>query len=153
MQYLIYVLIPSIFLLLGGLAKIIVRRQITWSWSDWYLGIELVIAAMSTGVMHGFDLDSKISRMAQANNMAEVKKGMDDLKNLHWFLAASFVLFFLVVIAHRKHEPTLGTNVPFAGKTSAEKWKIVWLAGICNVVGYALFAAFILGVKGLSEGQ
>jgi hypothetical protein len=43
--------------------------------------------------MHGFDLDSKISRMAQANNMAEVKKGMDDLKSP--LVSRGFVCFVL----------------------------------------------------------
>lgn len=149
MIYLIYFVIPSIFLAFGAVGKRIVRAT-HWEWADWFLGVELVLAAMSTGIMHAFDLGIKLSEILKQDNPSIPKEIGSQLITVIIFLVVTIVLFFFVVIAHQEWERVPGTSTPLGQKDWKEKWKLVWLAGICNLIGYALFAAFIFLVKGVA---
>lgn len=149
MNYLIYFVIPSSFLVFGAIAKRIIRAT-HWKWSDWFLGVELVLAAMSTGIMHAFDLGFKLAKMADSANPLVPVSFAKEFISVILFIFATIVLFFFVVISHQKWEPVQETDLPLWSKPKQEKWKLLWLAGTCNLTGYLLFAAFIILIKGVS---
>jgi len=149
MNYLAYLIIPSCFLVFGAIAKRIIRAS-GWKWSDWFIGVEMVLAAMSTGIMHALDIGFKLVKMANSANSAIPPAFAKEFVSVILFIFATILLFFFVVIVHQKWEPVKETEMPFRKKTREEKWKLLWLAGVCNITGYSLFAAYIILIKGVS---
>lgn len=132
-SYLIALGIPLILLFCGALAKKIVRGG-GWKHSDFFLGVELALAALGSAMVYFYDLQ-KLSSSTPPPDMVVGNK----ITATASFLAISFFLLLWVVSAHQDWE----------GRTQNRWGQIVWLGLISNSVGIALFAAFVMLVKGV----
>lgn len=131
--YLIALGIPLILVLCGALAKKIVRGG-GWRASDFFLGVELVLASLGSAMIHFFDLQKQssaqtLSPPALGNNIASTAS----------FLAIAFFLLLWILSTHQDWE----------ARTQNKKGQLLWLGGVSNAVGILLFAAFVMLVKGV----
>lgn len=131
--YLIAVGIPLILLLCGAIAKKLVRGG-GWKYSDFFLGVELALAALGSAMVYFYDLQ-KLG-MIPASPPVPVA---DKIGATATFLAIAFFLLLWVLSTHQDWE----------GRTQNPRGQIVWLGLISNGVGIALFASFVMLVKGL----
>ena len=127
MQYIIAVSIPLILICSGALAKKLVRGS-RWIPSDFFLGVELSLAAMGSSLIFIFDLASTSNA-----NVIQNKAVVSGL-----FTIACFFLLFLVMAVHQDWEK----------RPQKLHGQIIWLGGLCNFIGIALLAGFVLFVKG-----
>jgi hypothetical protein len=143
MEYVIYFVIPSLFLFLGAISKRIIRASVS-RWDDWFLGVELILTALSTGMMHALDLGFKLKRHGKIRNDL-------DFLNVTLFIIITFVLFLFIVIVHQRWESIPSTALALRAKSKRERGKIFWLAGVSNTIGYMLFTTYIFLIKGLVD--
>jgi hypothetical protein len=127
MQYFVAVGIPLIMILSGALAKKLVRGS-AWRASDFFLGMQLALAAMGSSLI----FVSELARAADAQTV-QTKVLIAGL-----FTVACFFLLFLVMALHQDWEK----------KPQNRRGQVVWLGGLCNFIGIALLAGFVLFVKG-----
>lgn len=132
-SYLIAVGIPLILLLCGAIAKKLVRGG-GWKYSDFFLGVELALAALGSAMVYFYDLQ-KLG-VTQASPPVPVA---DKIGATATFLAIAFFLLLWVLSTHQDWE----------GRTQNPRGQIVWLGLISNGVGIALFASFVMLVKGV----
>lgn len=131
--YLIALGIPLILIASGALAKKLVRGS-RWQRADFFLGVELSLAAMASALVYIFDLARLTT--AVTNPVPTVSQKMVATAS---FLALCFFLLLLVLSAHQDWEK----------RTQNPSGQFLWLAIIANIVGAGLLAAFILFVKGV----
>lgn len=127
MQYLIAVAIPLVLIGSGALAKKLVRGS-AWIRSDFFLGVELALAAMASSLVFIFDL-ARTSDAQTVQNKAVVA-GL--------FTIACFFLLFWVMAVHQDWEK----------RPQDRRGQLLWLGLFCNLVGVGLLAGFVLFVKG-----
>lgn len=132
-SYLIAVGIPLILLLCGAIAKKLVRGG-GWKYSDFFLGVELALAALGSAMVYFYDLQ-KLGAV-QASSPVSVS---DKIGATASFLAIAFFLLLWILSTHQDWE----------GRTQNPQGQIVWLGVISNGVGIALFASFVMLVKGV----
>jgi len=132
-SYLIALGIPLILLLCGALAKKLVRGG-GWKYSDFFLGVELTLAALGSAMVYFYDLQ-KLGAVTTSSGISVSNK----IAATASFLAITFFLLLWV----------LSTHQDWVGRTQNRRGRIVWLGVICNGVGIALFAAFVMLVKGV----
>jgi ABC-type Fe3+-siderophore transport system permease subunit len=143
MRYLTGLIVPTILLFAGMLAKKLVRGK-GWEPNDFYLGVELTLGALTSALLQIFDIIKEYQRLAQV----AIKAGHQDppvtqdalvgVISIAGFVVVTFVLFLLVLTFHQdwEHEPDSG--------------KKRWILGVlCNILGFALMFAFLLLIKGL----
>ncbi|MCB1824035.1 MAG: hypothetical protein KDJ54_05415 [Candidatus Competibacteraceae bacterium] len=132
-SYLIALGIPLILLLCGALAKKLVRGG-GWKYSDFFLGVELALAALGSAMVYFYDLQKLGSTPATPPVPVSDKIGATAS-----FLAIAFFLLLWVLSTHQDWE----------GRTQNRRGQIVWLGLISNGVGIALFFSFVMLVKGV----
>jgi len=131
--YLIALGIPLILIFSGALAKKLVRGS-GWQRADFFLGVELSLAAMASALVYVFDL----ARLATPGtpSLPSVSQRMMATAS---FLALCFFLLLWVLSVHQDWEK----------RVQNPNGQFVWLAIIANLVGAGLLAAFVLFVKGI----
>jgi hypothetical protein len=127
MQYLIALSIPLVLIGTGALAKKLVRGS-AWVVSDFFLGVQLALAAMGSSLIFLSDL----ARTSDAQTVQSklVVSGL--------FTLACFFLLFLVMAIHQDWEK----------RPQDSQSQMFWLGGLSNFIGIALLAGFVLFVKG-----
>jgi hypothetical protein len=122
--------IPIIFIIMGGLAKKLVRGP-GWDRKDFYLGIQTTLATISAQLVYMYDVvKAGISSPGSADN----------IQNLA-YTALSFLItipsLFIELILHQEF------NQPKYNRRS----QLVWLGIIANFIGAGILVGFIL-IKG-----
>ncbi|OGQ60456.1 MAG: hypothetical protein A3J24_09275 [Deltaproteobacteria bacterium RIFCSPLOWO2_02_FULL_53_8] len=130
--YLIALGIPLILLICGALAKKLVRGG-GWKYTDFFLGVEISLAALGSEMVYLYDLQ-KLS-VTPAVEISRPEKIIATTS----IIVITFFLLLCVLSIHQDWE----------GRTQNWKGQIVWLGGFCNGIGIALFAAFVMIVKGV----
>lgn len=131
--YVIALGIPLVLICSGALAKKLVRGS-AWEFADFYLGVELALAAMASGLVYMFDL-SKAAKAASAASAPVDNK----IAATATFLALCFFLLLWI----------LSTHQDWVKRAQNPKGQVVWLGIISNLIGAGLLAAFVLYVKGV----
>lgn len=128
-SYLIALGIPIILILSGAVAKKLVRGS-GWQAKDFYLGVEISMAALGAAMIHFFDLQKQQLSGAQLGEQVSATAT---------FLAIAFFLLLWVLATHQDWE----------ARTQNIKGQKIWLGGISNLIGILLFGAFVMMVKGV----
>lgn len=117
--------VPLLLALLGVIGKKLVRQTRGWKARDFYLGVELTLAAVSSALLNIFDL------------LNPDRKGTDN----HRVLLSNFVvtvlgmlLFMFVLSLHRDWE----------SNNQHPKKEAFWLLGVSNAIGFGLLVAGII---------
>ncbi len=131
--YLIALGIPLLLILCGAFAKKLVRGP-GWQRSDFFLGVELSLAAMASALVYVFDL-SKLTTN-QIDSMASLSQ---KIATTAFFIALCFFLLLWILSTHQDWEKRIQNP----------RGQLIWLAVIANLVGSGLLAAFVLLVKGV----
>ena len=131
--YLIAIGIPLILLFCGALAKKLVRGS-KWQRSDFFLGVELSLAAMASALVYVFDL-AKLTQ-SQAVASASIPQKIAATAS---FLALCFFLLLWILSTHQDWEKRSQNPIG----------QVVWLGLVVNFIGAGLLAAFVLFVKGV----
>jgi hypothetical protein len=123
--------VPLILIFCSAVAKKLVRGS-NWRRSDFFLGVELSLTAMASGLTNFFDLTkpaltSSIAISAQKTTATAV------------FVALCFFFLFVVLSVHQDWEQRL--QRPIA--------QIIWLGIFSNSISAGLMIVFILYVKGI----
>lgn len=131
-KYIIAIAIPLALLLAGALLRKIVRGD-GWKREDFFLGVELSLSALGTAMVYVYDLSRP-----EASNLkgASVPERLVATTS---FMIICLLLLFAVLAVHQDWQKA---NQNRTGQ-------IVWLGGVCNLVGVLLLVAFILLVKGV----
>jgi hypothetical protein len=123
--------VPIILILSSALAKKLVRGT-SWSRVDFFLGVELSLAAMAAGLINFFDLSKSLTQVASAAASGNIaSNGV--------FLAICFFLLLWVLATHQDWEK----------RAQDVAGQVLWLGIVCNLVGAGLMISFILLVKGI----
>ena len=131
--YLIALGIPLVLILSGAFAKKLVRGS-AWQASDFFLGVELSLAAMASAMVYVFDLARILGATTLATNGINSK-----IAATASFLALCFFLLLWVLSTHQDWEK----------RSQNRMGQIIWLGVIANLIGAGLMAAFVLYVKGI----
>ena len=154
-------LVPTAFLVVGFLAKTIIRPgRPRISWPDLYLGTEWTVAAVTLCILNACDLyrlgqnarteQETIEKKAQTLGQIEearcrrryVDESLEDNRQEQGrntaILASAVLLFLVAAFIHRRWEPE---------PDSCRKRAL--MAGCANFCGYAPMALYMLYVKGL----
>jgi len=122
-------------MLCSALAKKLVRGT-AWKQTDFFLGVELSLAALGSAMVYFYDLQKLQSGPPAAKAGIEVA---DKIGTTATFLVVCFFLLLWVLSNHQDWEP----------RTANPKGQLLMLGGVSNLVGVALFAGFVLLVKGV----
>jgi len=131
--YLIAIGIPLLLIVCGAFAKKLVRGS-KWQNTDFFLGVELSLAAMASALVYVFDLTKLTS--VQSSTISSLMQKMVATAS---FLALCFFLLLLILSIHQDWEK----------RSQNPRGQFVWLGIIANLVGAGLLAAFVLLVKGV----
>lgn len=129
--YLIALGIPVILLFSGAFAKKLVRGT-NWQRSDFFLGVEFTLAAMSSALVNVFDLAKNGTPLGTAS-------GSNRIVASTAFLALCFFLLLWVLSVHQDWEQ----------RSHNRGGQLFWLGVVANLVGAGLLAVFILLIKGV----
>jgi dipeptide/tripeptide permease len=134
-RYFIALIIPLALLLIGAVAKKLVRGT-AWVRSDFWLGMDLALAGMSAGFIYLYELvraSSGAPPVQQSSTL--VNKLLVDTG----FLVVSCLGLLWVLALHQDHERN-------TGRPAAQFWL---LAVVGNGVGALILVVFIVVVKGV----
>lgn len=131
--YLIALGIPIILILCGAFAKKLVRGS-NWKRSDFFLGVELSLAAMASALVYIFD----IAKLTSSQNVSASEITKKIATNAS-FLALCFFMLLWVLSTHQDWEK----------RSQNPRGQLVWLCLITNLAGAVLIATFVLLVKGV----
>lgn len=132
--YLIALGIPIILIFCGAFAKKLVRGT-KWKFSDFYLGVELALAAMASSMVYIFDVTKLPS-----TTIEEISSINSKLAYNASFLTICFFLLLFVLTTHQDWEK----------RNKNPKGQIIWLGIVTNLIGSTLMAIFVLIVKGVN---
>lgn len=130
MHYIIALTVPLAFILLGALAKKLVRGS-GWARGDFFLGVELALAALASSLVFILELSS-----SEATDAIR-----DKTLTAGFYTITNFFLLFVVMSLHQDWEK----------KVQDKTGQSVWLGGVSNVIGAGLLAGFVLLVKGVGQ--
>jgi hypothetical protein len=125
--------IPLLLIVCGALARKLVRGA-KWQRTDFFLGVELALAAMASALVYLFELAS-----ALGSDSARVSATPTKLASTTSFLALTFFLMLWILSTHQDWEK----------RPQNPRGQVIWLGVITNGVGVGLFAVFVLLVKDL----
>lgn len=128
--YFIALGIPIVLLFSGAVAKKLVRGS-TWVRSDFFLGVELALAAMSAALVFLFDLSTGQNTVSPA---------LDKVAATGGFLALCFFLLLWIMSTHQDWE----------ARDEVPRKQIIRLGVLANGIGAGLLVTFVLLVKGVS---
>ena len=109
-------------------------RGSAWLLSDFYLGVELSLAAIALALVYIFDL-AKVTGSQKATDPA-VSQSIAATAS---FIALCFFLMLWV----------LSTHQDWTKRSQNPKGQFIWLGVICNLIGAGLMAVFVFLVKGV----
>lgn len=114
--------IPVILILVTAVTRKIVRGRSPFRPSDFFLGLDLTLAAFSSAAVNILELN-------QAGR-----------QNLAWYLVLTFIVFILQMAIHQEW----GDQIP-ANEVSAvtSRRQVTLLGLLANIVGVALLGFFI----------
>jgi hypothetical protein len=133
--------IPVVFLICGGLCKSVIVRSLELE--HFYLGLECALAAVSSAMIHVYDLCRKVPQSA-----AVPREILTQFQICAGFVVISLCLILVLLSVHQKFSP-----LPITAKTDAKlpqtpEWRrFVFLGIFSNLVGLGLMVGFILRVK------
>lgn len=130
--YIPAVVIPLLFIFCGGFAKKLVRGS-GWQRSDFFLGVELCLAAMASALIYGFGL-AKVS-VDQNGMIASLPEVFGATAA---FVALCFFALLWILAIHQDWEK----------KPQNPRGQFVRLAIIGNLVGAGLLAVLVVFVIG-----
>lgn len=130
-KFTIAVFVPLILIISGTLVKKLARKKRGWSPDDWFLGLELCLATLSSTVLHLCDVSS-MPPMSVPGMQAQ-------MMSTSTFLAFTLAGLFLVT-SYRQD---------WHGSRRAPRRRVFWLAGVCNLIGATLLFTFIILVRGI----
>jgi hypothetical protein len=124
-------LIPLLFLAFTGLARTLVRKA--GLLSNFYLGIEMTLAAIATGITN-IVVGAHVIENPQCS---DVPLSWQIMFNTSIFFTTAVGCLLLILTLHQKFEvlPEEAGN--------SRMWRGILLGGVSNVLGTGLFAAFI----------
>ena len=125
--------IPLLLLFCGALAKKIVRSG-GWKLADFFLGVELALAALGSAMVYLYDLQ----KMPLLDS-DRAKAFSGKIGSTATFLVIAFFILMWVVSIHQDWE----------GRNRNRTGQIWMLVLFCNGLGIALFAGFVLFIKGV----
>jgi hypothetical protein len=126
--------VPIVIVGVSGVVKKLVRKQGGFRWDDFYLGMDLTLAAFSAAVVNVLDLTSLTS--PRERQIASIDA---------WYIIVCFVLFVLQLAFHQEWV----SENRAADQTFNKGWQIVWLGFASNVIGIGLLGFFmVLKIKG-----
>lgn len=128
-NYIAPLAVPIAFLLIGAFAKKLVRGS-GWLASDFYLGVELTLAALASSLVFLLELSSQ-SSLQSIQEKALVSA---------FYIITNFFLLFYVMTIHQdwKQRPHNLRGQHF------------WMGGVSNLIGASLLAGFVIVVKGVN---
>jgi hypothetical protein len=131
--YLFAIGIPIIFIIIGGLAKKLVRGP-GWDRKDFFLGIQSTLATISAQLVYLYDIvkDGITSNGLTVNSVQKLA-----LSALSFLI--TIPVLFLVLILHQE----------WGQRNNNRKGQIVWLGIIANLIGAGLLVGFLLAIKGV----
>lgn len=130
--YFVAVGIPLILILCGALARKLVRGT-AWVKSDFFLGVQLSLAAMASALVYLFDL-SKLTTIRSTAASIPTK-----LAATGGFLTLCFFLLLWILSTHQDWEK----------RPQSPTGQVIWLGIFSNLVGASLLATFVLLIKGV----
>lgn len=142
--YLIAIGIPAILILCGAFARKLVRGT-QWQVTDFFLGVELSLAALASALVHLFDISKIVvvpptpATPATSSIAPDVAVVSNQMAATASFLAVTFFLMLWILSIHQDWEK----------RTNHVRGQVFWLGIACNSVGAGLFASFVLFVKGV----
>jgi hypothetical protein len=129
--YITAIVIPLVLILCSAVAKKLVRGS-AWQRSDFFLGVELSLAAMAAGLVNFLDLTKPAL-------LGSVPLSPQKTTETAVFVAICFFLLLWVLSTHQDWER----------RPQSATGQLIWLGAISNLIGAGLMIAFILYVKGL----
>lgn len=133
--YYIGIGIPILLIILGAIAKKIVRGK-GWRARDFYMGIEFTLAALSSAILYLVELYRSILLQTQyAPNIIYNKALTTAL-----FIPVVFILFMVVLSTHQDWE----------NQVERPRAQFFRLGLFCNFMGSGLLCSFVLIIKGIS---
>jgi hypothetical protein len=128
-QYTAAVLIPILLIICGAFSKKLVRGT-EWKRSDFFMGIDLTLAALASSLINASEL---LHANQQNLSLAKVVTNTS-------YIPIAFFIFFIVLCTHQDWEQKPQNKIG--------QW--LWLGVFCNLIGTVLMVSFIVIVKGIS---
>lgn len=128
-------------ILLGAIARKLIRST-PWVRDDFFLGVDLSLAGISSGLIYISDLLSlkKVAAGCTTVGCRSLLSNTDlQIERDAGFLVVALLMFLLVLALHQD-DP---------GKTGNPRRQVLILGVLGNVIGVALLSGFILLVKGV----
>jgi hypothetical protein len=141
-QYFVAVGVSLILMLLGAISRKLVHSH-PWRRSDFYLGMDLALTAISSGLIYISELLSTKASQAGCNTSACVQfRSIVDQRLLAdaGYMAIGFVCFLAVLAIHQDQERN----------ASKPKAQLIYLGVLSNLVGAGMMVSFIIFVKGVT---
>jgi hypothetical protein len=126
-------LIPLLLLGVAALGKKVARTKEGWLWEDFYLGPDLCLAAVSTGLLKIFDLLRHLPVPTGDTNNFAYDVGLCAL-----LIVITFTSFIYVLTEHRE----------CSGETP-RRFPRFRLGFVCNAIGLACLTGFLFLIKPL----
>jgi hypothetical protein len=142
-QYFIAVGIPFLLILLGAIARKLIRST-PWIREDFFLGVDLCIAGISSGLIYIFEL---ITQKTAANGCPTAacrtlaSTADERLLSDAGFLVFALFFFMLILSLHQDQIRDTGSR--------RRQW--IALGVVSNLAGVIVLGAFILMVKGVGR--
>lgn len=144
------VLVPVILIVVSATAKRLIRNSNKWEVGDWFTGVELTLAAISSMVMHSVSLCRKLlpadTSVAQQAGLEQSVVPLDlgdigtQLCTAGFCAFVAGVCVLILMLAHRELDRSTDTG-------STRRWKVAILLGINWVVGAGLLVGYELFIK------
>jgi hypothetical protein len=125
-KYFVAIVVPLLFSFVGIVVKKLVRGE--WDRKDFFLGVELSLATLSSVLVNFFDLVKDVEQTDMGDKII-LNSG---------FCILNLSLLFVVVSNHQTFE-----------KAGVSDQRQFWILGVLtNFIGLGLMFAFILLIKG-----
>ena len=126
-------MIPAVFLALTGLIKSLVRGKLFWS--NFYLGIDIALAAFANGIINVVDLGGGLADRGLSDSAGFAGKMYYNAM----LLVLSFGVLLIVMFMHQRLEER-------ERRSSGRDWtKGILLGIVSNGLGAATLSVFIIG--------
>lgn len=133
--YFAAIVIPAAIILLGALAKKLVRGT-PFERYDFFLGVEGVLAAMSAALIYVFEVLRVFSGQDNAS--------LENLKPVGFSVGFTVICLLILFALMGLHQDW--TREERESQFAAQVWRL----GVCgNILGFGLVSGFIVFVKGV----
>lgn len=140
--YFVAVGVAFMFLLLGAICRKLVRGS-AWKRVDFYLGIDLSLTGISSGLIYVFELLS--TKAAQVGCVTPACIEFGNTMDIRLLADAGYIVFALFVLMG-----VLTIHQDQERNTSDPKRQLISLGLLSNLAGAGMLGLFILYVKGVT---